>query len=84
MSKQSEAKARQNYCDKPIPKIICANCKYLVQDFYHYSQMGRIEGKNPNANMKTYSENLKCGIGGFAVKKTAVCDNIILNIGIYE
>ena len=77
MSKQSEAKEKQNYCAKPVPQT-CANCKHLTQNFFHYDEKYvRIEGKNPSTEKyarSTYSDNLRCGIGGFAVKKTATCD----------
>lgn len=76
MSKQSEAKEKQNYCAKPL-QIKCANCKHLKQDFYHYDDdYKRIAGKNTDTDKYavTYSDNLRCGIGGFAVKKMAVCD----------
>lgn len=77
MSKQSEAKEKQNYCAKPAPRS-CANCKHLTHDFYHFDEnYVRVEGKNPDTRKyarPTYSENLRCGIGGFAVKKTATCD----------
>ncbi|OFZ69083.1 MAG: hypothetical protein A2V79_11725 [Betaproteobacteria bacterium RBG_16_56_24] len=81
MSKQSEAKVKQNYCAKPVPQT-CANCKHLTQNFYHYHYNGdyvRVEGKNPDIEKyarPTYSDNLRCGIGGFAVKKSATCDSM--------
>jgi hypothetical protein len=79
MSSQSVAKNKQNYCSKPISKT-CANCKYFTQTFYHYSKDGiRVEGKNQDERSyanPTYSDNLRCGIGGFAIKKTATCDNM--------
>ena len=79
MSKQSDAKAKQNYCAKPVPQT-CANCKHLSQNFYHYDgEYGRVEGKNPDTEKyarPTYSDNLRCGIGGFAVKKSATCDSM--------
>lgn len=78
MSKQSEAKEKQNYRAKPVPQT-CANCKHLMQQFYHYTDSGnRVEGKNPDDSKyarPTYSDNLRCGIGTFAVKKTAACDS---------
>ena len=79
MSKQSEAKEKQNYCAKP--ERTCKFCKHLTQDFYHYGGLdkryARIEGKNPGPEdcHRIYSENLRCDIGRFAVKKTATCDN---------
>ncbi len=74
MSKQSEAKQKQNYCDKPIPRI-CANCIYLKQNFFHYTYTGeRVEGENPDTSRFTHSDKLRCKIGSFAIKKTATCD----------
>ena len=79
MSKQSVAKEKQNYCAKPVPQT-CANCKHLTQNFYHYSRNGtRVEGKNLDTETydpPNYSDNLRCGIGGFAVKKMATCDSM--------
>ena len=74
MSKQSEAKAAQQYCEKPVLPT-CANCKHLMQDFFYFKGSVRIEGKNPNTEKGStyYSENVRCGVGGFAVKKTATC-----------
>jgi hypothetical protein len=77
MSKQSVAKEKQNYCAKPVP-LQCSNCEHMKQDFFHYDgSYNRIEGKNQDVSKyaKTYSDNLRCGIGGFAVKKTATCDS---------
>ena len=83
MSKQSEAKEKQNYCAKPI-QIKCANCKHLTQDFFHYdTTYSRVNGKNPDISKyarPTYSENLRCAIGGFAVKKTAYCDKFEMSV----
>ena len=75
MSKQSEAKAAQQYCAKPVPRT-CANCIHITQDFFHFHWDGvRVEGKNPDTekHASNYSENARCGVGGFAVKKTATC-----------
>lgn len=77
MSKQSEAKEKQQYCAKPVTKT-CANCNHLEQNFFHYDEKYvRVEGKNPDTEKyarPTYSDNLRCKIGGFAVKKMATCN----------
>ena len=76
MSKQSEAKAAQQYREKPVLPT-CANCKHLIQDFFYYTLDGVIiEGKNPDPGKyaRTYSNNVRCGVGGFAVNKTATCE----------
>lgn len=64
MSKQSDAKRNQGYNDMPIPRT-CGNCaKYeselitLKHAFGEYTQ----------------EKNKRCGLGGFAVKKTATCE----------
>ena len=81
MSIQSIAKQKQNFRDKPISHT-CNNCKELSQCFYYYDNTGeRIEGKCPDTGehaRPTYSDNYRCGIGGFAVKRLSTCDNLIL------
>jgi len=64
MSKQSEAKIKQNYNPKPDPQQ-CANCKHFKSD-----TIGTV-----GWDKKTYyqEKNLRCGIGGFAIKKRGVC-----------
>lgn len=64
MSKQSEAKKQQNYNPKPDPAQ-CANCTQFKSD-----QVGT-EGWDK----KTYyqEKNMRCGIGGFAVRKRGTC-----------
>lgn len=65
MSKQSEAKAIQGYIAKAIPAV-CSNCK-------HYeSKITEREGIFGGTYI--VESDRRCGIGGFAVKKTAVCD----------
>lgn len=58
MSKQSEAKERQEYVDRPCA---CSNCM-------HY------RSKIENLGMWiTYETELRCGLGGFKVKKMGSC-----------
>jgi hypothetical protein len=64
MSKQSKAKELQGYKDKAPPKS-CVACKHFAstttEETGHYGTW--------------YKEsNLRCLIGNFAVKKTAVCN----------
>lgn len=64
MSKQSEAKVAQGYVLKAPPKN-CAVCKHFAstttEETGHY--------------FTRYKEsNLRCELGGFAVKKMAVCN----------
>ncbi len=62
MSKQSENKKRQNYNAKP-DRDKCSNCKYFKSDMI------------TNERNYTQEKNLRCGIGEFAVKKTATCSD---------
>ena len=63
MSKQSEAKINQGYNENPIPRT-CANCaKYESELTIHNYQYREF----------TEEKNKRCGLGGFAVKKTATC-----------
>ena len=57
MSKQSEAKERQVYVDRLIPNT-CSNCAHFNSELY-----------------KPYNreKNLRCTLGGFAVKKHGAC-----------
>ena len=62
MSKQSEAKINQGYNDKPIPRT-CGNCARYESEFVVDNYFGEY----------TQEKNKRCGLGGFAVKKTATC-----------
>jgi len=62
MSKQSEAKARQCYVEKPLPHV-CSKCEHFRSDEeVMLSYGGWIK-----------ETNLRCALGGFKVKKTATC-----------
>jgi hypothetical protein len=66
MSKQSEAKAAQGYVAKAVPRT-CANCAKFLSD----------KVQKTSEWMKTTwveEKNLRCGIGGFAVKKNGTCN----------
>ncbi len=70
MSKQSESKLSQGYEPKPVPKT-CANCQHFKSD-NALSYVGAFDGK------EYFKEsNLRCGIGGFAVKKMATCNQFM-------
>lgn len=61
MSKQSDAKTRQGYIPKAVP-VVCGNCKHfssLIKPEGNYGYMGESE--------------LRCDLGGFAVKKMGTC-----------
>lgn len=66
MSKQSEAKKIQNYNPKPTPAE-CSNCReFQKESTFTHEWFGK----------KYYRDkNLRCGIGGFAVKKRGTCTN---------
>ena len=71
MSKQSEAKSRQGYVDKPVPQI-CKNCIRFLFD--------RVQTHEPtewNKNGFWQDKNLRCRLGDFAVKKTATCGEFL-------
>ena len=59
MSKQSEAREKQEYDPKPV-HAMCSNCKYFSSDFLDID--GYLQEKN-----------MRCILGGFAVRKPAVC-----------
>jgi len=68
MSRQSDAKNKQGYQAKPTPHI-CSTCKHF--------QFDRVQTQAPstwNPNGYFEDKNLRCGMGGFAVKKTAACN----------
>lgn len=60
MSKQGEAKKKQNYDPKPISRV-CMNCEHYKSDII--KGIGIFDEKNK-----------RCGLGEFAVKKMATCD----------
>lgn len=63
MSRQSEAKEKQGYMPKAIPQI-CSNCK-------HYKS--ETAEKSGFYGPWIKETNIRCGIGGFAVKKQGTC-----------
>ena len=65
MSKQSEAKERQNYDPKPIHKI-CSNCSAFTSVV--------VDVKGWGNTVYAEEKNMRCGIGGFAVKKGGTCN----------
>jgi len=64
MSKQSEAKAAQNYRTTPDT---CSNCAHYQSKFVK---------KVYDMACEPWMEEVdkRCGLGAFAVRKTAVCD----------
>ncbi|MPQ56380.1 hypothetical protein [Duganella sp. FT27W] len=86
MSKQSDAQAAQQYNPKPDPAT-CGNCKHFASEKKLPAWMERdnAEGRKPlawsgdikreryTAEEDGVEKNLRCGLGGFAVKKMASC-----------
>ena len=66
MSKQSEAKKVQNYTPKASPAY-CSNCQ-------HYASEKEIKQSTWSGDKWEQEKNIRCGIGGFAIKKQGVCD----------
>ena len=88
MSKQSEAQAAQGYVAKPEPST-CINCAHFKSERVLPSWMVRdnVAGKKPwpgfgeknppdryTVEVNGVEKNMRCGVGGFAVKKTATCN----------
>ena len=79
MSKQSDAKAAQNYNPKPTPKT-CANCvnyqfERVLPEWMVRDDLATTHEENKwKVEINGVEKNHRCGIGGFAVKKTATCD----------
>lgn len=72
MSKQSEAKASQNY----IPKAHnCGDCANLKMDLVLPAWMREQNAKEPGrwGDDRACEKNIRCGIGGFVVKKMGSC-----------
>lgn len=78
MSKQSKAKESQGYRPKPSPRT-CANCAAFRSDRllpYWMAERNREVGtKHFTLEQHGVEKNMRCGIGGFAVKKTATCNH---------
>ena len=73
MIKQSEAKERQGYDPKPLVRC-CGTCASILFDMDWPEWMK--DGKHDNYLVENnkIEKNVRCGIGNFAVKKTAVCN----------
>ncbi len=73
MSKQSEAKAAQGYTTAVSN---CGNCAHMAKDLV--LPAGMLKDNERGLTHYTIEQhgvekNLRCGIGGFAIKKTATC-----------
>lgn len=87
MSKQSDAKAAQGYQDKPAPST-CGNCAHFAttRELPKWEQQRNKEDSAAGHRVR-YTINMygievrpRCGPGGFAVKKSATCDQFALNV----
>lgn len=67
MSKQSEAKERQQYVAKAIPQT-CQHCAYFKSD-----RVQTVEPSVFHPDGFWEIKNQRCGKGGFAVKKMGTC-----------
>jgi len=65
MSKQSEAKEKQGYVPKAIPQT-CGNCAHFMSD--------KVEREGYFGGSYVDEKSMRCGIGGFAVKKMGTCN----------
>lgn len=81
MSKQSEAKKQQGYRTEPNTCANCANfsfemrpIKWMVEENKDCEANGRKPRYNIYSPECLKETNLRCGIGGFAVKKNATCN----------
>jgi len=74
MSKQSDAKAAQGYIAKAVPQT-CGNCKHF--QFERVNANAADMGK-PMVSEYWVDANLRCGIGGFAVKKLGTCQSFVI------
>lgn len=79
MSKQSEAKEVQGYTTAVRN---CGNCVHLTSETVlpkwavELNEDYERRGREPVYRLPAYGveKNIRCGIGGFAIKKTAVCN----------
>lgn len=73
MSKQQEAKQRQDYVAKAIPQTcsVCIHCAPVMGDVLRYKD--RTNFTTGGTHMVVEQVSQKCGIGGFAVKKMGSC-----------
>lgn len=81
-SPQAAAKAAQDYQDKPVAPT-CANCAHLKlkRGLLAWMERYNAKGKKPwggehdryTVEIHGVEKDLRCGIGGFAVKKMATC-----------
>lgn len=74
MSKQSEAKKTQMYNPKPIHRT-CSNCAHFTSEYRPVKWAAEQYGEEEAIRRGIVKEtNMRCAIGGFAVKRGARCD----------
>lgn len=71
MSKQSDAKSTQWYDPRPTPST-CANCAHFASERVQSEYDKRMNVRFPSLYLGL-EKNLRCTIGGFAVKKMVTC-----------
>lgn len=64
MSKQSELKLLMDYKEKPVFPI-CSNCKHYQSEMITTNNFGKDW---------VQEKNIRCELGGFAIKKQATCN----------
>ena len=67
MSKQTKAKQIQNYIDR-AEKRQCSVCRHYRSTIIERPASGYM------LQVWTDEKNIHCGLGGFKIKKTAICD----------
>jgi hypothetical protein len=67
-SKQQQEKDKQGYEARPTPRV-CVNCFH-----FKFDRVQTIEPSLWSKNGYWEDKNLRCGIGGFSVKKMATCN----------
>lgn len=75
MSAQAKAKEAQGYEDKPEPSI-CSACRHFASEKILPKWMQgntSFSGRAYTAEIDGREGKIRCGLGGFAVKKTATC-----------
>ncbi|RPE05535.1 hypothetical protein EGT74_24435 [Chitinophaga lutea] len=72
MSKQQKAKETQGYQAKPVMPF-CINCQHFTS---------KVEQVKSAWSVGTYTREseVRCGIGGFAIKKQGTCNSFTAKI----
>lgn len=78
-SKQAEAKAAQGYTTEVRNCKNCAHrtCEVSLEQWMEIDNRREISrGNKPYYSLESHGteRNQRCGIGGFAIRKTATCD----------